>query len=86
MIRSDISLQNTFAAAGEITGELGFTKLSSSDTSVVDLRASASLVIGALVAQGESTVRRIYHLDRGYERIEEKLRALGATVDRLKEA
>lgn len=48
-----------------------------------DLRASASLVIAALAAQGSSTVDRIYHLDRGYERMEEKLRALGADIVRI---
>ena len=48
-----------------------------------DLRASASLVIAALVAKGETTVERIYHLDRGYDRMEDKLRALGADIKRL---
>lgn len=48
-----------------------------------DLRASASLIIGALCAQGESVVNRIYHLDRGYERMEEKLGRLGAEVERI---
>jgi UDP-N-acetylglucosamine 1-carboxyvinyltransferase len=50
-----------------------------------DLRASASLIVAALAAEGESTIHRIYHLDRGYERIEEKLRKLGADVRRGKE-
>ncbi len=50
-----------------------------------DLRASAALVIAALAADGESTVDRIYHLDRGYEKMEEKLRALGADIKRVKE-
>ena len=49
-----------------------------------DLRASASLVIAALAAQGESTVDRLYHLDRGYEHMEEKLRGLGADVERIR--
>ena len=49
-----------------------------------DLRASASLVIAALVAQGESTIDRVYHMDRGYERIEEKLAAAGAQIKRVK--
>jgi UDP-N-acetylglucosamine 1-carboxyvinyltransferase len=49
-----------------------------------DLRASASLVIAGLVAQGETLIERIYHLDRGYERIEEKLTRLGASVRRVK--
>ena len=48
-----------------------------------DLRASASLVIAALVASGETLIDRIYHIDRGYERIEEKLRSLGADIRRL---
>jgi UDP-N-acetylglucosamine 1-carboxyvinyltransferase len=47
-----------------------------------DLRASACLVIAGLIAQGTTTIGRIYHLDRGYERIEQKLRALGASITR----
>ena len=49
-----------------------------------DLRASASLVIAGLVARGETLIDRIYHLDRGYERIEEKLAKLGAQVRRVR--
>ena len=49
-----------------------------------DLRASASLVIAGLAANGETLVDRIYHMDRGYERIEEKLAALGGQVSRIK--
>jgi UDP-N-acetylglucosamine 1-carboxyvinyltransferase len=49
-----------------------------------DLRASAGLVIAGLVAQGDTVIDRIYHLDRGYEALEAKLTALGATVERLK--
>jgi UDP-N-acetylglucosamine 1-carboxyvinyltransferase len=48
-----------------------------------DLRASASLIIAGLVAEGETTIERIYHLDRGYEKLESKLAALGAKVRRL---
>ena len=48
-----------------------------------DLRASASLVLAGLVAEGNTLVRDIYHLDRGYERLEEKLKELGATIERL---
>jgi UDP-N-acetylglucosamine 1-carboxyvinyltransferase len=48
-----------------------------------DLRASASLVLAALVADGETVVDRIYHIDRGYENIEEKLVGLGAWIRRL---
>ena len=48
-----------------------------------DLRASASLILAGLVAEGETTVERIYHVDRGYERIEEKLSLLGADIKRV---
>ena len=48
-----------------------------------DLRASASLVLAALVADGESILDRVYHMDRGYERIEEKLRGVGAQIQRM---
>lgn len=50
-----------------------------------DLRASASLVIAGLVATGETTVERIYHLDRGYEHIEAKLGGVGANIARISE-
>ena len=49
-----------------------------------DLRASASLVIAALVADGQTRVDRIYHLDRGYDRMEAKLRGLGADIERVR--
>jgi UDP-N-acetylglucosamine 1-carboxyvinyltransferase len=48
-----------------------------------DLRASASLVLAALVANGKTTIERIYHLDRGYEKLEVKFNALGANIKRL---
>ena len=48
-----------------------------------DLRASASLVLAGLVAEGATTIDRIYHIDRGYERIEEKLKMLGADIERI---
>ena len=50
-----------------------------------DLRASASLVIAALVAEGETIIDRVYHIDRGYENIEEKLRHVGAEIRRIGE-
>ena len=50
-----------------------------------DLRASAALVLAGLAADGETIVRRIYHLDRGYERLEQKLCALGACISRHQE-
>jgi UDP-N-acetylglucosamine 1-carboxyvinyltransferase len=61
----------------------GVPRLSGATVMATDLRASASLVIGGLVADGETIVDRIYHLDRGYERMESKLRALGANIDRI---
>ena len=50
-----------------------------------DLRASASLVLAALIADGETIIDRVYHLDRGYERIEEKLKGVGAEIRRIGE-
>jgi UDP-N-acetylglucosamine 1-carboxyvinyltransferase len=61
----------------------GPTPLSGASVIASDLRASASLVIAGLAAQGTTIVDRVYHIDRGYERIEEKLRALGARIDRF---
>ena len=61
----------------------GVKKLSGATVMATDLRASASLVLAGLVAEGETEIRRVYHLDRGYEAIEERLRGLGATVDRV---
>lgn len=60
----------------------GVEKLSGAPLMATDLRASAALVIAALVAEGDSTVDRIYHLDRGYEKMEQKLRSLGADIVR----
>lgn len=61
----------------------GVPKLTAAPVMATDLRASASLVLAALVAEGETHIERIYHIDRGYERIEEKLRALGAQIRRV---
>ncbi len=61
----------------------GVARLDGATVMATDLRASASLVIAGLVAQGETLIERIYHLDRGYERIEEKLMKLGAVVKRV---
>lgn len=61
----------------------GVPRLSGASVMASDLRASAALVLAALAAEGESVIRRIYHLDRGYERLEEKLCALGAHVRRI---
>jgi UDP-N-acetylglucosamine 1-carboxyvinyltransferase len=62
----------------------GSTRLTGAKVIASDLRASASLVLAGLVAQGETLIDRVYHLDRGYERIEEKLKCLGASVTRVK--
>ena len=73
-------------AAIEIEGNTaivkGVSRLSGAGVMATDLRASAGLVIAALVADGETTIDRIYHLDRGYEAMETKLTALGATIRR----
>ena len=61
----------------------GVARLDGATVMATDLRASASLIIAGLVAQGETLIDRIYHLDRGYERIEEKLSKLGAVVKRV---
>jgi UDP-N-acetylglucosamine 1-carboxyvinyltransferase len=62
----------------------GVPRLAGATVMATDLRASACLVIAGLVAEGDTTIDRIYHLDRGYERIEEKLGALGARIRRVK--
>lgn len=71
----------------ELSGNTAFVKgvgrLTAAPVMATDLRASASLVLAGLVAEGESTVERIYHIDRGYERIEEKMALLGAEVRRV---
>ena len=61
----------------------GVPKLSGATVMATDLRASASLVIAGLAAEGETLVDRIYHLDRGYDQMEVKLRALGANIQRV---
>jgi UDP-N-acetylglucosamine 1-carboxyvinyltransferase len=61
----------------------GMKTLKGAPVMATDLRASVSLVLAGLVAIGETTISRVYHLDRGYERIEEKLRACGADIERI---
>lgn len=63
----------------------GVKKLTGAQVMATDLRASASLVLAGLVANGETEISRIYHLDRGYERVEEKLSRLGADIQRVGE-
>jgi len=69
---------------GRVAVIQGVDKLSGATVMATDLRASAGLVIAGLVAEGETVVDRIYHLDRGYDRMEAKLRALGADIERVK--
>jgi UDP-N-acetylglucosamine 1-carboxyvinyltransferase len=64
----------------------GSTPLTGAPLIASDLRASASLVLAGLVAQGETMIDRVYHIDRGYEKIEAKLRALGADIERIRES
>jgi UDP-N-acetylglucosamine 1-carboxyvinyltransferase len=79
---------NRLGAAIEIDGHTaiinGVEKLIGAPVMATDLRASASLVIAGLAAQGETLVDRIYHLDRGYDRMEVKLSAVGANIQRIK--
>lgn len=74
---ADIEIRNHSAIVRGVAG------LSGASVMATDLRASASLVIAGLMAEGETIVRRVYHLDRGYERIEQKLAGVGADVERV---
>ena len=71
---------------GNSTVIRGPSNLMGATVMATDLRASASLIVAGLVASGVTEVRRVYHLDRGYEAIEERLRPLGARIRRLKGA
>jgi UDP-N-acetylglucosamine 1-carboxyvinyltransferase len=79
---------NRLGAAVDIEGHAavinGVEKLVGAPVMATDLRASASLVIAALAAEGETLIDRIYHLDRGYDRMEVKLSAVGANIRRVK--
>jgi UDP-N-acetylglucosamine 1-carboxyvinyltransferase len=70
---------------GHTATVIGGTPLFGTDVMATDLRASSAMVLAAMVAQGTTNVHRIYHLDRGYEDLEGKLRQLGAIIERLKE-
>ena len=63
----------------------GTDRLSGAPVTASDLRASAALVLAGLVADGETNIHRVYHIDRGYERIEERLRPMGAVIRREKD-
>jgi UDP-N-acetylglucosamine 1-carboxyvinyltransferase len=75
---ADITIEGNTAIVRGVSG------LSGAGVMATDLRASAGLVIAGLVAEGETVVDRIYHLDRGYERMEDKLVGLGARIERVK--
>eukprot|EP00998_Keelungia_sp_KM082_P013335 NODE_9827_length_504_cov_1.758621_g9804_i0.p1 GENE.NODE_9827_length_504_cov_1.758621_g9804_i0~~NODE_9827_length_504_cov_1.758621_g9804_i0.p1 ORF type:complete len:123 (-),score=11.52 NODE_9827_length_504_cov_1.758621_g9804_i0:52-420(-) len=62
----------------------GSAKLSGAEVMATDLRASVSMVLAGLAAEGETVINRVYHLDRGYERLEEKLAACGAQIERVR--
>jgi UDP-N-acetylglucosamine 1-carboxyvinyltransferase len=76
-----------FGAHIQLDGETatieGVDKLKGAPVMATDLRASVSLVIAALAAEGETMVNRVYHLDRGFERLEDKLSACGAAIERI---
>jgi UDP-N-acetylglucosamine 1-carboxyvinyltransferase len=73
---ADISL------AGRSAHVRGRSRLTGAPVMATDLRASAGLIVAGLAAEGDTVVNRVYHIDRGYERIEEKLRGLGADIRR----
>ncbi|MEL7461254.1 MAG: UDP-N-acetylglucosamine 1-carboxyvinyltransferase [Pseudomonadota bacterium] len=74
---ADIDVQGGMATV------TGVDRLKGAPVMATDLRASVSLILAGLAAQGETTVARVYHLDRGYERVEEKLKACGADIERV---
>ena len=76
---ADIKLEGNTAIVN------GVEKLQGAPVMATDLRASACLVLAGLVAEGETDIERIYHIDRGYERIEEKFALLGANIQRVVE-
>ena len=68
---------------GGIAKVTGVPKLKGAPVMATDLRASVSLILAGLAAEGETILSRVYHLDRGYEKLEEKLQAVGAKVQRV---
>jgi UDP-N-acetylglucosamine 1-carboxyvinyltransferase len=75
---ADIKIEGSHAVV------TGVERLTGAQVMASDLRASAGLVLAGLAAEGETEIARVYHLDRGYERIEEKLGRVGATIRRVK--
>ena len=82
-VREMMRLGANIQTDGKVAVIEGVAQLSGATVMATDLRASASLVIAGLVAEGETLVDRIYHLDRGYDRMESKLRGLGADIERV---
>jgi UDP-N-acetylglucosamine 1-carboxyvinyltransferase len=74
------------AVDGNVAVVTGPTPLSGAPVTASDLRASAGLVLAALVASNTTTIDRVYHIDRGYERIEEKLCGVGARIERISDS
>src|SRR5581483_7786274 len=70
---------------GDTAAVTGVERLKGAPVMATDLRASVSLVLAGLAAEGETVVNRVYHLDRGFEHIEEKLSRVGAGIERLKQ-
>jgi UDP-N-acetylglucosamine 1-carboxyvinyltransferase len=77
---ADIEVESSTAIVKGVAALTGATVMAT------DLRASACLVIAGLMAEGRTTIDRVYHLDRGYEKIEEKLSTLGAKIERVSDA
>jgi UDP-N-acetylglucosamine 1-carboxyvinyltransferase len=77
---ADISISGNTATV------TGASKLTGARVQASDLRASASLVLAGLVAEGETVIERVYHIDRGYEKIEAKLNAVGAEIERVRDS
>lgn len=79
---------NRMGAKIDINGNIatikGIDNFSSAEVMASDLRAGASLILAALKAEGESVINRIYHVDRGYENLELRLKNIGANIERIK--
>lgn len=80
-----IRMGANISIAGHSAMIRGVPLLRGAEVMATDLRASVSLVLAALAAEGETVINRVYHIDRGYERVEEKLKACGAKIERVKE-
>ncbi|MGD1047221.1 MAG: UDP-N-acetylglucosamine 1-carboxyvinyltransferase [Candidatus Krumholzibacteriaceae bacterium] len=73
------------ARDGNVAVITGVDRLEGAPVMATDIRASSALILAGLAAEGETTILRVYHIDRGYERIEEKLRSIGAAIERVRE-